>query len=94
MRERNAFHRSRGNIHASPRGRRAPIRSPRSSGKGAGGATKGVWRARGRVVRPRENVRCGRGFDVPFAIEGSTWSIVRQPAWVTTPLTVPQNGAF
>jgi len=34
------------------------------------------------------------GFDVPFASEGSTWSIVRQPAWITTPLTVPQNGAF
>jgi len=34
------------------------------------------------------------GFDVPFASEGSTWSIVRQPSWVTTPLTVPQSGAF
>jgi hypothetical protein len=34
------------------------------------------------------------GFDVPFASEGSTWSIVRQPAWVTALLTVPQSGAF
>lgn len=34
------------------------------------------------------------GFDVPFAGEGSTWNIVRQPAWITTPLTVPQSGAF
>jgi hypothetical protein len=34
------------------------------------------------------------GFDVPFASEGSTWSIVRQPAWITTMLTVPQSGAF
>jgi hypothetical protein len=34
------------------------------------------------------------GFDVPFASEGSTWSIVRQPAWITTLLTVPQSGGF
>src|SRR5258706_339062 len=34
------------------------------------------------------------GFNVPFASEGSTWSIVRQPAWITTLLTVPQGGGF
>ena len=34
------------------------------------------------------------GFDVPFASEGSTWSIVRQPAWITTLVSVPQSGAF
>jgi len=34
------------------------------------------------------------GFDVPFAGEGSTWGIVRQPGWITTLLTVPQGGAF
>jgi hypothetical protein len=34
------------------------------------------------------------GFEVPFASEGSTWSIVRQPAWVLTLLTVPQSGGF